>query len=521
MLRQFGRKYTLQVDVVVLAAVALAFRLWGIRFDLPNSYHPDEYVYVDIALKVLKTGDYNPHFFQYPSLFFYILAAAYVPYFLWSASRGLVSTVDGLALPVELIPRDVVIATMPTAFLVGRVVSVLFATGTVVLIYLIGRRLYSRGVGMLAGLLLAINFTHVRISHFVTPDAIMTFFVTLAVLLNYRILRYGRLRDYVLGGIAVGLAATTKYNAGMTLILLPVAHLLREDRPGLLDRRLAAGIACCCAAFLAGSPYTFLDLPGFLNGLAFEMRHYGLIGEPDQTGSTVAWYLRYLWKYESPVALLAGVEILRGTLQRSRKTLYVAGFPVLYFLFISSYKVRNDRSLAPILPVACLLCALLLSALVEAIRTRLLQSRGQKAKDLLMALAFCLVAVLPAWATVNLDRAFSQPDVRTTAAAWVERNLPPGSRIVIESYSPLMAKSVHRLELVGSATDHPLNWYRQNADYLFLHSRGHFGAIVADPASHALQIAQYEEIFQQFALVREFQGPSLGYLCWVRVYEVR
>ena len=521
MLRRLWEKRSWELDAAALAAVALALRLWGIRFDLPNSYHPDEYVYVEIALKVLKSGDYNPHFFQYPSLFFYFLAAAYIPYFLWSASRGLLSTVNGLALPIELVPRDVIVATMPTAFLVGRFMSSLFATATVVLVYVIGRRLYRRRVGLFAGLLLAVAFTHVRISHFVTPDGIMTFFVTLAVLLNYNVLTNGRLRDYVLGGVAIGLAATTKYNAGAAILLLLAAHALREGKSGFVDTKLVAGILCCCAAFLAGSPYIILDLPGFLNGLAFEMRHYGLIGEPDQTGSTLMWYLVYLWKYESPIALLAAVQAVRSLFLRSRKALYLTIFPVLYFCLISTYRVRNDRSLAPILPLASLLAALLVNDVAEVLRRRLPHVPRQWVRASLTALVFGLCAAIPVWGTVNLDRAFSRPDVRTVAAEWVERNLPPGSRIAIESYSPLMAKSVHHLELVGWASDHPLDWYRQNADYLFLHSRGHFGAIAGDPASHALQIARYQDIFQQFSLIREFQGPSLGFPCWVRVYEVR
>ena len=84
-LRRLAQKYEYVVDVIGLVLLSSTLRLWGIGFDLPNLYHRDEAKYVTIPLKILKTGDYNPHFFNYPSLFFYVLSAVYVVYFLFMA----------------------------------------------------------------------------------------------------------------------------------------------------------------------------------------------------------------------------------------------------------------------------------------------------------------------------------------------------------------------------------------------------------------------------------------------------
>ena len=66
--------------VLVIAGAAL-LRVWGLAFGLPHPFtRPDEEVIVDVALGVLS--DRNPHFFDWPTLFMYLTAAAYAVLFL-------------------------------------------------------------------------------------------------------------------------------------------------------------------------------------------------------------------------------------------------------------------------------------------------------------------------------------------------------------------------------------------------------------------------------------------------------
>ena len=55
------------VAVLVVAAV---IRLWGVRFGLPSAFlHLDEPPIVLRAEQVLRTGDWNPHWFHYPAFY--------------------------------------------------------------------------------------------------------------------------------------------------------------------------------------------------------------------------------------------------------------------------------------------------------------------------------------------------------------------------------------------------------------------------------------------------------------------
>ncbi|MCH8813422.1 MAG: hypothetical protein IID07_16485, partial [Gemmatimonadetes bacterium] len=59
------------------AVLALAFllRVWGIGFGVPDvEARPDEALVVGMAVRFLS-GDLNPHYFQYPSFFLYLVGA--------------------------------------------------------------------------------------------------------------------------------------------------------------------------------------------------------------------------------------------------------------------------------------------------------------------------------------------------------------------------------------------------------------------------------------------------------------
>ena len=121
-LRQLKKRYRHLVDLLGLGVLAGTLRLWGIGFDLPMLYHRDEAKYVSIPLKILKEADRAglDNFFNYPSLFFYILSLAYIAYFLFMASRGHLGSLDGMTLPEQVLPNVVGRATMPSQFLVGE-----------------------------------------------------------------------------------------------------------------------------------------------------------------------------------------------------------------------------------------------------------------------------------------------------------------------------------------------------------------------------------------------------------------
>ena len=149
------------------------------------------------VVQMMRTGDFNPHFFDYPGLYFYVQLGVAVLRFL--AGR------DASASGASLDQVDT-----PDFYLWGRAVTAILGTLTVLLVYRIGMRWGARHAALAAGLM-AVMPLHVRESHYVLTDVPVTFFVTLTLLLTLGAHERERAPSFAWAGAAAGLAAATKY----------------------------------------------------------------------------------------------------------------------------------------------------------------------------------------------------------------------------------------------------------------------------------------------------------------------
>jgi YYY domain-containing protein len=151
---------------------------------------------------------------------------------------------------------------------VGRTLSALADLGTLVLIYLIGRRLYGELTGLLAAALGAVTAFMIQQAHFFTVDSMACFFVTLVAYFSVRAALHRRYvgqagaraevsgatrvtastwvtasthwLDFALAGVSVGLAAACKVSAATAalLVVLAAVQAAVTTRGGRVPRRL-------------------------------------------------------------------------------------------------------------------------------------------------------------------------------------------------------------------------------------------------------------------------------------------
>lgn len=514
MLRKLASKHLETTLLALILLTGLGLRLWGIDFDLPYIYHPDEPARIAISQRMLKTGDLNPHFFNYPSLFIYLNLLAYVPYFLFGKLLGVFQSPGDILEPVQL-TMGVTYAPMPTAVLLGRLVTVTFGVGSVILVFLTGRRL--RGgmwAGLLATLFMAASPTNVQHSHWITPDTTAVFFTVAAVYASILVFQEGRTWQYILAGVCIGLAASTKYNAGLVIASLVAAHFLRHGGGGFKERNLYIGLVLSGLAFLMTTPFAILELPEFLADLQVVAGHYST-GHPGMEGDTLQWYLLSLWRTTGPLFLIASVATLYGIVTRSREMVLIAVFPLVYFLFISRFVVRNDRTLLPLTPSLFLLASSLLVLLIKLVAK--LRSRPWAA-----TLAFVLSATLIASLAISagplisfIDR-LNTVDSRETARQWIDNSLPPGATVAIEPYAPFVDPSRFQVQGLGSMIDHSPDWYIEQGFEYLVFGEGMFGRFYREPEKYETEISEYDGLFDQFELLRLFTDG--GYE--VRIYHV-
>lgn len=96
----------------------------------------------------------------------------------------------------------------------------------IVVLLVVGKKLYSERSALGAALLMAVLSLHVLHSHYATVDVPVTFLITLSFLFATCLLERRKLTYYLGAGLAAGLAAGTKYTGIFTLSPLLAAHFL-------------------------------------------------------------------------------------------------------------------------------------------------------------------------------------------------------------------------------------------------------------------------------------------------------
>lgn len=497
------RRSTLSLAAIL--AVAAGLRFFALGAGIPYAVGVDEPQIVNRVLIMMRTGDFNPHFFDYPGLYLYLQLAVATVRFVVGASAGHWASLDAL--------------TAGDLFLWGRAVTAILGTLTVLLVYQAGLRWGTR-TALLASGLLAVMPLHVRESHYVLTDVPAAFFVTLAFLLSLRAGEQARIPAFAVAGAAAGLAAATKYPGALAL-LLPVtaAWMTPAVRPSRLAAALSA-TGAAAAAYLLAAPYTVLDLPGFLNGYARLASAYtGVPAEPPlivylkHLRNAVRWPALLLM---AGGAVLAVVRAVRGP-GRLRWTLAVL-FPAAYLWFISQQTLIYGRYLLPLVPFVCLLGAAAVVSGVSLLR-RFSIPRALRTG---LILGLTVLTLLPAAvASVRFNRELTKEGTPALAYRWIVQHVPAGASVAVEGGSLSIASGPFRARHVRQLREHAYGHYVESGvDYLVASSEV-YGRFFDAPHQFPGQYADYMRLFEQSTELARFEpsperpGPEL------RIFKVR
>jgi 4-amino-4-deoxy-L-arabinose transferase-like glycosyltransferase len=430
-------RYAIFLGLIALAAVAL--RMWHIAWGLPGIY--EEAYPFSKAWGFWNWGgagvDLNPHFFNYPALTFYFHWCAQAIHYAVGHLFGLYGNLDAFRVAFETDPtRGIVIA---------RSLNALFDTATIVALAMVARRLAGPTPSLIVSGLSAVNPLQVQMSQQVNVDVPMTFFLVIALWYMLRVYERGTLGTYVGAGVAIGLAAASKYTAATLIIPLLTVHLLREHGTrglfrSLLDVRLFASVVLAEILFLALNPFMLLDTAAFKSGFGFELQHMaaGHFGIGEDSSS--------FWFYATqaiPANLgwVLGAFALGGLITVLRHREQVRRWaPVLTYLAILSallvfWKMRADRYFLPLLPGIFLLISAALGEGMSLLRGHLpplaAGHRKRLARSLVMLFATAALGGESVAAVLNYHLVAGKPDTRTIARGWIETHCTADAVVVM------------------------------------------------------------------------------------------
>jgi 4-amino-4-deoxy-L-arabinose transferase-like glycosyltransferase len=503
-----------QILIGFILLISLLIRIWGLSYDLPYIYHPDEPWPIRIGYQMLVTHDFNPHFFDWPAFIIYVNMVIQAFYYPIIRVLGL-GNPSGITNPLIELTMGVTFSPVPIIVLLGRLTTVCFGIGTIAATIFAGKEIARDiKVGLLAGMLMAIFPTNVSLNRYITPDTYATFFLSVVFLASIYIFRSGKTWAYVIAGISLGLAASSKYNSALIVIVLLASHFFRTGWHGFKDYRLYLALFLGGLTFLIVNPYALLAFPEFFAGFLSVSKHYST-GHPGMEGNTLSFYLNYMWQTGGMIYILATLEILRGIYSRSKEIILLSIFPVVYFIFITSYIVRNDRTFLPLTIFAFLLAASLLmhiSRNANALRSNVFH----RWFNLAMVCLLLVCLIWPSSQTIKDTIQLTAVNSRATARIWIADNLPRGSHIAIESYSPFIDPTQYSVQGLGEIINYAPNWYIQNGfDYLVF-SQGMYGRFFLEPKKYPNEVTEYDRFFGQFFLVKKFNDGNYE----IRIYKV-
>ena len=516
-----GRDWRVTVALSFVVALALFLRLWGIGWSLPDArhptatYHPDERINlnaarsVDISHLKLDTGFYN-----YGTFYFYLVSLSHTV----GQSYKWIPVAPATAANTETEYLQLHQQETAGLFLAGRVLTALMGAATVIPLYLLGRRLFGRKVGLFGALLYGMAPLAVVHAHYLTVDVPATFFVTLGLwqasgLLTEIAPKSGAdktstrkiWRELALCGVWTGLAAATKYTAGV-VALAPITALflanssrigvgsatpeleIRRSRTPLI-LQFSALLCTTIVVFLIACPGPWLNPHSFWEGdLPASGLRYELF-EHSRTGHGLLFVNTGLgWIYHIAVSFPFGLGLPLTALaftgagyacwKRSPADWILLVFVTVSFTLTGLSAVRFARYLIPLYPALCLLGA---RFALEPFCTGWLRKTAP---------IFGIFVALYTFAyAFTLVRAFTLPDPRDVAADYLEKNAEQGASIAFAKtpwfYSPPLslffgapdprkrmaaAAEVTRFQLRIPAAEWDVSVLSPPADYVVLSS---------------------------------------------------
>lgn len=434
------------LELLVLGLV-FGLRVRAIATTMPYPNHVDEPLLTEPAGRILTDGDWNPHFFMYPSLPIYVTAGAFAAGYLSAASHGEVHSTKDIGRVGYPFYRQA--RVMWPAKILFVLFSLVAAAGAAWVAY---RLAGEPALLPLVPAVLALSDSHDKLSWTylnvnVMGDALV--WSTLAFLL-VRLGDSSFRAKAVIPGLLVGATAATKYNfASLALpALLAIAWRGGERKA---DKSLLLG-ALAAVTFLVTVPYSVLDTPAFLTDLGKIMGIYqeGFLNHESAPGLPhLLLNLRLLvtdlgW-LTLPFALAGLWHLLR---RAPGATALVLSFPLVLLLHMSLQKAHFLRNLLSLFPLYALLVA---TGIVVAYRAlaawlvgRTLRGRpvppgGPRFIPALVVTAAALV-VLP----FERPRAdwYRPVDSRTAAIEWLQRHLPPHTTVIVPEELSIDLRSV-------------------------------------------------------------------------------
>jgi len=564
----------------LILLLAFVLRAWNLDWDRGTKLQPDERFWSSVAayVETPETWDWdvisdpdqsplNPRTsenipnYVYGTLPLWASEAA-AGVLMTDTAEPLVTSLDGLGINLvreepagDSVSQRLRFSTGYDVTIIGRLMSALVDTLTVLAVYFLATALADRRTGLLAAFLQALTVLHIQYSHFLGSEPWVALFVTVAVFGSVQLARNrAGWPTRLLTALAVGLAIASKLS-GVAVVAAPALAALvlaSPELPGLFRSRIAPGVVgriarvlerfvvmglVAIVAYRVAQPYDFQA--GFSLVMNQDFSDDLVYLEDINQGGNWPWVQplvgatplvhplkqMFLWGM-GPGLALAGFGGMALAAVRFRKGEHYWAVPLAvigaYFLLVSLQFYAIIRYLQPAYPTITALGAVALMSLWRWASDN--ENARAAARWLARAAVVVSVGATAFWAAAFVNGVYNNDNARLAAGDWMLENLPadavlsqqswddglpfgnpgPFGRVTLEPFS-FGGDAPDRIELLLDGLD--------QVDYVVESSNKFYDALPRTPARFPQMTEYYERLFDGslgFELVRTFQNqPTL------------
>ena len=432
--------------LLALLFCAFALRIWGIW----NATSTDEYNEVFEALRVCS-GNLNLERWG-KRFYLYVLAIEYGAYYAINWVLGVFASPQDFAMQV--------IRNLDPLFLIARSTSALFGTASVFLTFLIGKTLFNEKTGLVAALFLCLNVVHIELSHYARVDSSLCFLILMTfycIVRLYKASESPRTKWYVLAGIFFGCAFQNKLPAVVLLVPFAFAHFsrfeLRKTPAALFDKNIFHFAWAVVLGLIIGNPAVLLAPHKFIGSFLGMGRVYTT--SVNETRSEHIGFIAYLIYFYKELGLfLSGVaafSLLKSVIIRQKENLLLLAFMAPFFVLMGASRYMVSYSyMIPFMPFLYLMTA-------NSMQEMISRSFPEQRKTVALFVVTVFVLTQPVSNVIAFERSMTGPNTRVLAKEWIEKNIPFGSKILmdsgktINSSAPLIAMNEESIKRMLSA----------------------------------------------------------------------
>lgn len=430
--------------VVLLAVflIGLLIRIIGTNPGFPQT-HPDEPVLYATSAHLVENNTLNPftastYKFQYPGLLIYLYAFLFKSIFIpvsW-ALRALSGESTSL--------NEILGTGYVNAMFWSRYLTATISFFSVPLVFLIGKKMFNKYVGLASAIFITFNYRHVLSSHFGLLDAPNSTFALLALYGALLVYKKQTIKNYLFAGVSIGLSLATKIHVFSILPLIFVQFLLAARKYQItffiktfFNRKFVCAFLVTGGVFAILDPYLFFNIPVAKSTMELYNLRIGLFYPPFDIIFPPFWYL-----YEIGFGRVMSFLFLIGTfliIKNRRKQ--INGIFLSFFIFLPgvilfyfSHGAAYVRYFASITPFAVIVSAFSFWTIYANIWKNL--NANKRYFFPLFLFAAILVNFDQIKNSLELDYFATKPWNSACIQQWMDTNIKKGDTVAVNNLVP-------------------------------------------------------------------------------------